>query len=105
MNELDRYDDLAEIAKALAHPVRLYILDFLKNQSCCYTGQLTEDFPFSQPTISTHLKVLKEAGLIKGEIETPKTRYCLHLENWSRAEALLNSFMDNRRTQSVNDVC
>ena len=103
MKELDQYNDLAEIARALAHPVRLYILNFLKNQSCCYTGQLTDVLPFSQPTISTHLKVLKDAGLIKGEIETPKIKYCLHAENWKKAENLMNSFLENR--QDAGNVC
>ena len=88
MDELKKYEDLSEIAKAIAHPVRLYIINFLKEQSCCYTGKLTENLPFSQGTISQHLKVLKDAGLIKGQIETPKIKYCLDAKRWKHAESL-----------------
>lgn len=65
--------------------MRLFILDFLLRQNSCYTGELTEALPFSQATISQHLKVLKDAGLIKGTIETPKIRYCLDIPRWLRA--------------------
>lgn len=96
MKELNKYNNLAEIHKALAHPVRLYILAFLMEQPCCYTGMLTEILPFSQATISQHLKVLKDAGLITGEIETPKVKYCLDTENWKKAESLMGKFFGKR---------
>lgn len=98
------YGDLAEIAKALAHPVRLYILNFLKNQSCCYTGKLAEELPYSQPTISQHLKILKDAGLIKGELEIPKIKYCLNLENWSKADRLLKIFFTNGKGIMIKKI-
>jgi DNA-binding transcriptional ArsR family regulator len=79
---------LASIAKAMGHPVRIHILRLLNSQACCYTGDLTEQFPLAQSTISQHLKALKEAGLIKGEIMPPKVKYCLHKENWATAKNL-----------------
>jgi DNA-binding transcriptional ArsR family regulator len=95
MNKADEFTELSEIAKALAHPVRLYILSFLKTQSCCYTGKLTEELPYSQATISQHLKILKDAGLIQGELETPKIKYCINPENWEKANRLMKKFFDN----------
>lgn len=82
--------DLSSIAKAISHPVRLQILRLLNSQSCCYTGDLTEQIPLAQSTISQHLKALKDAGLIQGEIMPPKVKYCLNKENWMKAQMLIN---------------
>ena len=79
---------LAKFAKALAHPTRIAILKHLENQSCCFTGDLVDVFPLAQSTISQHLKELKNAGLIQGELEPPKIRYCINQENWKTAKAL-----------------
>lgn len=81
-------EQLARFAKALGHPVRLVILKHLSTQSCCYTGDLVEVLPMAQSTISQHLKELKDAGLIDGEVSPPKIRYCIHLENWKNAREL-----------------
>ncbi len=97
MEKIEEFSELAEIAKALAHPVRLYILNFLLEQECCYTGKITEILPFSQATISQHLKVLKDVGLIQGEIETPKIRYCLNHSNWEKAKELFNNFFNKEQ--------
>lgn len=90
-NKLDT-KELAKFAKALAHPIRIEILLMLENQSCCYTGDLVEILPLAQSTISQHLKELKKSGLIQGIISPPKTRYCIHPENWKRAKTLFNNF-------------
>ncbi len=79
----------ARFAKAMAHPVRIYILELLSNQSCCYSGDLSEVLPVAKSTLSQHLKELKEAGLIQGEIEQPRIKYCLNRENWKKAQKLL----------------
>jgi len=79
---------LAVFAKAMGHPVRLQILKILSNQACCYTGDLTDIIPLAQSTISQHLKALKDAGLIQGEIMPPKVKYCLNKEKWSQAKEL-----------------
>lgn len=79
---------LSAFAKAMGHPVRIQILRLLNSQACCYTGDLTEQIPLAQSTISQHLKALKNAGLIQGEIQPPKVKYCLNKENWSLAKKL-----------------
>ncbi len=84
-------EQLAKFAKALGHPTRIKILKLLESQSCCFTGDLVEVLPLSQSTISQHLKELKDAGLIQGEIKPPKIKYCVHKENWSIAKSLFNS--------------
>jgi len=83
---------MAVFAKALSHPVRIKILKLLDSQACCFTGELTEIIPMAQSTISQHLKALLEAGLIKGEINPPKVRYCIHRENWLKAYAFFTGF-------------
>jgi DNA-binding transcriptional ArsR family regulator len=84
---------LARYAKALGHPVRVYVIQLLSNQSCCYSGDLSDDLPIAKSTLSQHLKELKDAGLIQGEIEAPKIKYCLNKENWAEAQRLFNGFI------------
>ena len=94
--EVDYSEDevkLANIAKALSHPVRIQILKILTSQACCYTGDLTEIIPLAQSTISQHLKALKEAGLIQGEIMPPKVKYCLNKENLPIARKLFGKLL------------
>lgn len=85
---------LAKYAKALSHPTRITILKHLENQSCCFTGDLVEVLPISQSTVSQHLKELKDAGLIQGELKPPKIKYCINQENWQIAKALFKQFFD-----------
>lgn len=82
---------LAKYAKALGHPTRLIILKYLSNHNCCYTGDLVEILPLAQSTISQHLKELKMAGLIEGEINPPKIKYSIHKENWKKATTLFST--------------
>ena len=84
----EKQKKLARYAKAMGHPIRMYVLQLLSSQSCCYSGDLTEDLPIAKSTLSQHLKELKNAGLIQGETEAPKIRYCLNNENWKEARAL-----------------
>jgi len=81
-------EQLAKFAKALGHPARIIILKHLSNRSCCYTGDLLEVLPLAQSTVSQHLKELKEAGLIIGEVSPPKVRYCIEKENWAIAQGI-----------------
>lgn len=83
---------IARIAKALGHPVRIYVLELLSRQSCCYSGDLSEILPIAKSTLSQHLKELKDAGLIQGEIEPPKIKYCLNRENWEFAKKNFSNF-------------
>lgn len=86
---------LARFAKAMGHPIRMYVLELLSKQSCCYSGDLTELLPIAKSTLSQHLKELKDAGLIQGEIEAPKIKYCLNQENWKVAQSLFNKFLNS----------
>ncbi len=86
----DRQVQLARFAKALGHPVRIYILQHLSEQSCCYSGDLTEILPIAKSTLSQHLKELKDAGLIQGEIQAPKIKYCINKNNWELAQSLFS---------------
>jgi DNA-binding transcriptional ArsR family regulator len=96
--EIQTYEEgteqLAMFAKALAHPTRVAILKYLENQSCCFTGDLVDVLPLAQSTISQHLKELKNAGLIQGELNPPRIRYCVNQENWKKAKALFKDFFD-----------
>ncbi len=83
----------ARFAKAMGHPVRIYILELLSRQNCCYSGDLSEELPIAKSTLSQHLKELKNAGLIMGEIQPPKIRYCVHDENWKKAKKLFKQFL------------
>ena len=83
----------ARYAKAMGHPIRMYILNLLSKQSCCYSGDLSEVLPIAKSTLSQHLKELKMAGLIQGEIEPPKIKYCLKQENWEEAQQLFSNFL------------
>ncbi len=84
---------MARFAKAMGHPIRMYVLELLSKQICCYSGDLSEVLPIAKSTLSQHLKELKDAGLIQGEIEGPKIKYCLNQENWKVAQSLFKSFL------------
>ena len=83
----------ARYAKAMGHPIRMYILETLSKQNCCYSGDLSDVLPIAKSTLSQHLKELKEAGLIQGEIESPKIKYCLNKENWEEARNFYKKFL------------
>ncbi len=87
-------EEMAVYAKALGHPVRIAILNYLDQQSSCLTGDLVDVFPMAQSTISQHLKELKKAGLIKGEVNPPKVKYCINQEQWNKAKQLFCDFFD-----------
>lgn len=70
-------ETLATLAKAIAHPTRLAILRMLARRETCVTGDVVAELPLAQSTVSEHLRILREAGLVQGEIEGPRTRYCL----------------------------
>ena len=84
---------VSRFAKAMSHPVRMYILELLSKQSCCYSVDLSEVLPIAKSTLSQHLKELKEAGLIQGEIEQPRIKYCLNKENWGIVQKLFKKML------------
>ena len=91
----DNQIKIARYAKAMGHPTRIAILEFLLKQESCYFGDIHEELPIAKATVSQHLKELKESGLIQGEIEAPKVKYCINKENWKHASELFSSFFKN----------
>ena len=95
MDYTEKQIKLARFAKSLGHPARIKIIEILLNQNCCYSGDMAEELPIARSTLSQHLKELKDAGLIQGEIEAPKIKYCLNQENWKIAQSLFSSLMSS----------
>ncbi|MBK8622256.1 MAG: helix-turn-helix transcriptional regulator [Saprospiraceae bacterium] len=91
----ERQEEIANFANALAHPVRVAILDLLASKACCYHGDMADELPIANSTLSQHLKVLKDAGLIQGEITPPKTKYCIHRDNYKKAGEIFSFFFEN----------
>lgn len=87
----DRQNKFASLAKALGHPARISIIEMLIRKNACVCGDIVDELPLSQSTISQHLKELKSAGIIKGTIEGPSTCYCINEETWEEAEKLFSS--------------
>jgi predicted transcriptional regulator len=90
----ENQEKVARFAKALSHPVRVFILDYLANNldKCCYSGDMVENLPIARSTLSEHLKELKKAGLIQGEINPPYIKYCINRENWAEAKLMFATF-------------
>lgn len=87
--------DLASLTKALGHPARIAILQFLVSRKACVCGDIVDELPLSQSTVSQHLKELKIAGLIKGDIEGPSVCYCIDEKAWTKAKQVLNKLFDS----------
>ena len=96
---------IARFAKALSHPTRIAILRFLAGRSSCYFGAINEELPIAKATVSQHLKELKNAGLIQGEIEAPKVKYCINRANWALAKHLLDEFFSGIEPKNEDRPC
>lgn len=92
--EMVNQEQLARFAKALGHPHRIAIVQFLIKQKECYFGRIWEELPIAKATVSQHLKELKDAGIIQGEIEGPRVLYCINKQNWKYMQSLFNSFVN-----------
>lgn len=90
--DYNKQERFARYAKALGHPTRVAIMNFLAQQETCFFGEIHEQLPIAKATASQHLKELKEAGLIQGEIIVPKVKYCINKDNWNEAKLLFSSF-------------
>ena len=86
---------VARYAKALSHPARIAILKLLVKKQACICGDIVDELPLSQSTVSQHLKELKEAGLIKGDIDGARVCYCIDEEEWQRARQSLNELFSS----------
>ncbi len=87
----DADDELAVLAKALGHPARVQIVRLLVRREACVCGDIVDELPLAQSTVSQHLKVLKDAGLIRGEIDGPRICYCVEPRTLRRLKALVGS--------------
>jgi len=90
---------IANFAKALAHPARVAILQLLVIRQSCICGDIVDELPLSQSTVSQHLKALKEAGIIKGNIEGTSVCYCIDEEVWNAGISLLMGFLQPAPTK------
>ena len=83
-------NEIAALAKALGHPARIAILQFLAEQKSCVCGDIVNELPLSQSTVSQHLKELKKVGLIKGDIEGPSVCYCVDVKALAKAKKIID---------------
>jgi ArsR family transcriptional regulator len=90
----ERDEELAALARALSHPARVAIVRHLASVGTCMCGQIVSVLPLAQATVSQHLKVLKEAGFIQGEVDGPRTCYCVNPETVKRFQALVAALPD-----------
>lgn len=86
---LDR--ELATLAKALGHPARVAILRRLITRGTCVCGEIVDDLPLAQATVSQHLKVLKDAGLVQGEVDGPRVCYCVNPKTIDKLKRLITA--------------
>jgi ArsR family transcriptional regulator len=96
---------LADFARALSHPARIMILKTLAERKQCICGELVEVLPLAQSTVSQHLKALREGGLIAGEIEGPRSCYCLDPQAVQKLSELLEEFIRVLRNATKPDCC
>jgi DNA-binding transcriptional ArsR family regulator len=97
--------ELATLAKALAHPARIAILKELARRQTCVCGEIVEVLPLAQSTVSQHLKELQQAGLIKGTVDGAKSCYCLNSDTIQRFEALVHGFFTTTQNSGSNGCC
>lgn len=98
-------NELATLAKAFAHPARIAILQYLLKLNKCINGDLVNELGLAQATISQHLRELKNAGLIQGNIEGVSVSYCINPEKWQDVQSLFNGMFDQISTFEADDCC
>jgi ArsR family transcriptional regulator len=96
---------LAELAKALGHPARVAILKTLAERNACVCGEIVEVLPLAQSTVSQHLKALQEAGLIKGEIEGPRSCYCINADAVKELSELFGDLLTSLGKLNLDQGC
>ena len=97
----DHQNELAQTFRVLANPGRIAILEYISNQASCICNDIVDEIGLAQPTVSQHLKELKNMDLIEGEIEGKKICYCINLDKWNEVQALLNGFFNKTK----NNCC
>ena len=98
-------NDLAQVAKAFAHPARVAIIQYLLRANSCINGDLVQELGLAQPTISQHLRELKEIGILKGTIEGVSVSYCIDPIRWAEIKGLFNTLFDGYEDPSAGECC
>lgn len=98
-----KQNELASIAKAFAHPARIAILEYLLKADACVCGDIVNELPLAQPTVSQHLKELKSAGIIKGNIEGNAVCYCIDEKTWEKNRKIFEVFFE--RIKNKKNCC
>jgi DNA-binding transcriptional ArsR family regulator len=88
-------NDMSAFAKALGHPARIAILQYLIQSKSCICSDIVDELPLSQSTVSQHLKELKKVGLIKGNIDGPSVCYCIDEKVWNKAEKMIGGLFES----------
>ncbi len=96
---------LAAFAKAISHPARIAILKVLANNNECVCGEIVEVLPLAQATVSQHLKALKEAGLINGSVEGPKSCYCINWKAFDQFKSEFDLLFNNLKINNSKSCC
>lgn len=100
----DSQNEISVFAKVLGHPARVAILQQLFKIDTCYCGDLVNEIGLAQPTISQHLKELRNLGLIKGNVEGTSVCYCIDLDNWEKMKTVMLAFL-NQDIDTKDDCC
>jgi ArsR family transcriptional regulator, arsenate/arsenite/antimonite-responsive transcriptional repressor len=95
-----RQNNIATLMKALSHPARIAIIDYLLSVDTCICGDIVKELPLAQPTVSQHLKELKTAGLIKGNIEGNAICYCIDEKTFEKFQLHLSKIFEKVKTQN-----
>jgi ArsR family transcriptional regulator, arsenate/arsenite/antimonite-responsive transcriptional repressor len=98
----DRERDLALLGKAVGHPSRVQMLRLLLTHDACYCGEIVDELPFAQATVSQHLKVLKDAGLVVGEVDGLRTCYCASRERLAELHGLIGELLDEATEADIS---
>ena len=98
----DEQNKISLFAKVFGHPARVSILQYLFKINSCVCGDLVNEIGLAQPTISQHLKELKNLGLIKGNIEGTSVCYCIHKENWTKMKTIMSEFLNQDLSKDQN---
>lgn len=98
-------NELAQTAKAFAHPARLAIIDFLLKSESCINGDLVNELGLAQATISQHLRELKDIGIIQGSIEGTRMCYCINPQRWKEIHEKFNKIFTQYKAPSSDECC
>ncbi|GAB4377069.1 MAG: metalloregulator ArsR/SmtB family transcription factor [Salibacteraceae bacterium] len=101
----EKQNNLSSMFKALAHPARIAIVEHLIKSKSCINSDLVNELGLAQATVSQHLRELKEAGIIKGEIEGVRRCYCINPDTWSNIQSELNAFFSQYSANDSSECC